>query len=108
MKDLSALLADAPIEATLVVFHSAVFPYVSVEQRRAFADLLIDLSNQREIVWISNESPGTRPEIAALAPEREHLRFLIARTTISNGQRSDRLLGLAHPHGADLEWLAAD
>lgn len=51
--DLAATAADAPPEATLVVYHSAVLAYVDTDTRRAFADAVGDLG----AVWLSNEAP---------------------------------------------------
>jgi hypothetical protein len=103
--DLPAVLAEAPDDAQLVVFHSAVLNYVSPDRRQAFADALADASKRRDIVWLSNEAPGAIREVAALAPSSSELRFLLARTRIRNGRRRDELLAHAHPHGADLTWL---
>ncbi len=103
--DLPALLADAPGDSTLVVFHSAVLPYVSAERRRTFVEVLVNFSKRRDLVWISNESPRALPEIAVLAPPPKGSRFLLGRTTIRKGHKSASLLGLAHPHGANLDWL---
>jgi hypothetical protein len=71
-----------------------------------FADVLAEASKQRPVVWLSNEAPGVIPEITALAPERDGpQRFLRGRTRFTDGRREDELLGLAHPHGAELTWL---
>jgi hypothetical protein len=104
--DLPALLAEAPRNAELVVFHSAVLTYVSPERRRAFADVLAAASKGRDVVWVSNEAIGNVPEIAALAPPLGALRFLLGRTRFTNGRRRDELLALAQPHGAELTWRA--
>lgn len=103
--DLPAVLAEAPDDAQLVVFHSAVLSYVSPDRRQAFADALADASKERDIVWLSNEASGVIPEMAALAPPPRELRFLLGRTSFTNGRRRDELLALAHPHGAELRWL---
>jgi hypothetical protein len=103
--DLSAVLADVPDDARLVVFHSAVLSYVDRVRRRAFAEALTDASKRRDLVWLSNEAPGVLPEMTALAPPMSEIRFLLGRTLLTNGQRRDELLALAHPHGADLTWL---
>jgi hypothetical protein len=104
--DLPALLAEVPPDAQLVVFHSAVLSYVSEERRRAFAGALAEASRARDIVWVSNEGAGVVPDIAALAPPIGDLRFLLGRTRFTSGRRQDELLGLSHPHGAELTWLA--
>lgn len=105
--DLPALLAAAPDDAQLVVFHSAALTYVSPERRRAFADMLADTSRRRDLVWLSNEAPGVVPEVTALAPPPTELRFLLGRTRFTAGRRHDELLALAHPHGAALAWREA-
>ena len=102
--DLPALLAEAPDDAQLVVFHSAVLSYVSRERRQAFADVLAHASKRRDIVWLANEAAGVVPEIPAAAPSGA-LRFLLGRTRFENGQRRSETLAVAHPHGAELAWL---
>jgi len=102
--ELPALLADAPAEATLVVFHTAVLIYVNETDRRCFADSMAVASQQRDIVWISNESAGVVPEITALAPPVRPADKLLGRTRFSAGERRDEFLAVAHPHGAELRW----
>jgi hypothetical protein len=104
VEDLPAVAAEAPEDATLVVFHSAVLSYVSPERRRVFAAVLADVSKRREVVWVSNEGPGVVADIAALAPPLGELRFLLGRTQFSAGRRRDELLALSHPHGGQLTW----
>src|SRR2546428_8194766 len=96
--DLAVLLADAPADAQLVVFHSAVLSYVSPDRRRAFADVLAAASAVRDVVWISNEAAGIVPEVTALAPGPGELRFHLGRTRFTRGRRQAKLLALAHPH----------
>ena len=103
--DLPAVLEQVPDDAQLVVFHSAVLTYVKPDRRQAFAAVLAGASRKRNIVWLSNEPPGVVPEVAALAPAQGGLRYLLARTQFTNGQRRDELLAHAHVHGADVAWL---
>jgi hypothetical protein len=105
VKDVSGLLRDVPLDARLVVLQSAVFPYVPEEDRVEFANLLRQHSRGRDIVWITNEGFTAVPEITQLAPETDRNRFLIGRSWFKNEERTDELLALAHPHGAELEWL---
>lgn len=105
VSELPDLLAEAPRDAELVVFHSAVLVYVSAADRRTFANVLAEASRQRDIVWISNEAPTVVPEITALAPPVEPPRFLLGRTRFRDGHREDELLAVAHAHGADLQWV---
>ncbi|HEY1930683.1 MAG TPA: DUF2332 domain-containing protein [Acetobacteraceae bacterium] len=58
--DLPALAHEAPADATLVVFHSAVLAYLpDGAARAAFARCVRDLG----AVWISNEAPGVFPAL---------------------------------------------
>jgi hypothetical protein len=102
--DLPGLLAEAPADVQLVVFHSAALSYVSRERRQAFADVLAHASKRRDLIWLANEATGVVPELPAVAPSGS-LRFLVARMHFANGQRRSELLALAHPHGAALAWL---
>jgi hypothetical protein len=94
------IVADAPADATLVVFHTAALVYVSEPGRQRFAELMAELP----AVWISAEGPGVVPALAAgLEPGQAQQRavFLL-------GQGPQRLVGLAEPHGAWLQWLDLD
>ena len=111
LTDVPALVAEAPADAELVIFHSAVLNYVTAEGRAVFAEVLRELSHRRPITWISNEGRSVVPEISALAPPsppggpRE---FLLGRTTFVDGTRRDEFLASAQPHGAELTWHRAD
>ncbi len=67
---LTDVAADAPRDATLVVFHSAVLLYLDATQRRRFAELVAALPAAlgRQVVWISNETAGTLPQIDEQIP----------------------------------------
>jgi hypothetical protein len=57
--DLRAVTADAPRDATLVVFHTAVLAYVlDAADRAAFAATVRSLG----ATWIANEAPGLHPD----------------------------------------------
>ncbi len=104
---LPTLLTSVPPTAQLVVFHSATLPYVPPERRIEFAHSLREASKARDVVWISNEAPRMISEITELAPRQTGSSFLLGRTRFVRGQREDALLALAHPHGAELSWLAS-
>jgi hypothetical protein len=91
VRDLPALAAEAPDEATLVVFHTAVLGYVDATGRAAFTDTMHSL----HATWISNEMPGLVPgtDIDSAA----HLIVLA---------RDQRPLALAGAHGQSLTWLS--
>ncbi len=59
LDDLPNVAAQAPSEATLVVYHSGVLAYVDQDKRRAFAAAVADLG----AVWLSNEAEGVLPNL---------------------------------------------
>ena len=62
--DLPALAAQAPDDATLVVFHTAVLAYVrDAREREAFGRTVAELG----AVWIANEGPNIMPGMSHLA-----------------------------------------
>ena len=94
--DLAALAREAPKDATLVIFHTAVLPYVSsAAEREEFAlsvRLLCDF-------WIANETPRVLPDIAG--------------RTGCEGPKGSFLLSVnglpvawTDPHGASVGWIA--
>jgi hypothetical protein len=91
--DLPALAAQAPAGATLVIFHSAVLPYVTPVNRERFIDTVRGLP----AVWLSNEAPGVVPGISA--PRRAGGPFLLVRD-------GDTPLAYTDGHGVWVEWLA--
>jgi hypothetical protein len=95
LHDLARLAAEAPRQATLVVFHTAVLGYVATQaQRDAFARSVGDL----DAVWISNEAPGVFPDIAAQLPMRvPRGKFLLA--------VDGRPVAFSDPHGTALNWV---
>lgn len=94
--DLARLAAEAPADARLVVFHTAVLAYVpSRKEREHFAEAVRRL----DAVWISNESPRVFPEIAARAPRPRHQgNFLLA----VDGEP----VAWTRPHGQGIDWFA--
>ena len=95
--DFVALAAEAPRDATLVVFHTAVLAYVRGQpQRDAFARTVRQLG----AVWICNEAPGVFPDTTAQLAD-----------TVPRGQFilsiDGRPVALTDPHGAALRWIAA-
>jgi hypothetical protein len=91
--DLPALLAEAPSDATLVVFHTAVFPYVDEVARAAFVATV----RSSRAVWVANEAPPRIPGLdrsTVDAPDHEYLLC-----------RDGRPLARADPHASWIEWL---
>ena len=93
--DLPALVADAPVGPTIVVFHSAVLGYVTEPAKRdAFARAVCD----HAAVWVSHEVPATFPAIAERAGRKGPAgSFLLA----VNGHP----VAWTDPHGAWIDWL---
>jgi hypothetical protein len=58
---LPELAAEAPGDATLVVFHTAVLVYLPPERRQALARLTAELG----ATWIACEAPGVLPALGA-------------------------------------------
>ena len=98
--DLLSLLdetaASAPDAATLVIFHSAVLAYLSIEDRGTFAQTVGELPGH----WISNEGVGVVPFPngalpAASDPTRSA--FVVALDGVP--------MAYSGPHGQWLEWF---
>ena len=66
LTDLPALAAQAPADATLVVYHTSVLTYVAPGERWRFFTAVADL----DAVWLSNEVPGLVPGIPSTAREQ--------------------------------------
>lgn len=94
---LSDLAAAAPAGATLVVFHSAVLPYLLPAQRSAFAELVGRLRCR----WVSNESPKLLPRIASAVAGA----LPTGRAVFAVGLDGTTPVALAAPHGQWLAWL---
>jgi hypothetical protein len=60
-------LAEAPLTATVVVFHSAVLNYVARDDRKTFVDEMSAL----DVVWLANEGIGVVPGSRELLDQDE-------------------------------------
>jgi hypothetical protein len=95
--DLAALAREAPKDVTLVIFHTAVLPYVSsAAEREEFARSVGFFCDY----WIANEMPPVFPEIAGRAgsegPKGSFLQSV-------NGVP----VAWTDPHGASVDWIGA-
>lgn len=92
LTDLPGLARQAPGDATLVVFHSAVLAYVIPQDREDFARTVGKL----DAVWLSNEGPGfvSPPE------HRDGDYFVLA-------QDGKTPLAFTDGHGTWIDWLAS-
>ncbi len=61
LEALPALMEQAPPEATLVVFHSAVIAYLEPADRERFAAMMAGLVADGRCHWVSNEGPRVLP-----------------------------------------------
>ncbi|GLW09226.1 hypothetical protein Misp01_43550 [Microtetraspora sp. NBRC 13810] len=90
------VVAQAPPDATPVVYHSAVMPYLDEEARDRFVATMRDLPAR----WISNEGsprlPSVRARLTRPLPEGR-LAFLLA--------LDEEPVATAGPHGEWLDWL---
>ena len=91
LTDLPAVVATAPADATVVVYHSSVLYYLTPPQREQFAQTVGDL----DVTWLTSEAPGVVPGTAR--PPRDHQMTVLA--------RDGRPLALADSHGTRLQWL---
>jgi hypothetical protein len=94
VEDLPQLLAAAPPDAHVVVFHSSVLAYVDPGGRERFADLM---RSSTGTTWVSNEGERALPRVA------ERLdRPADGRTVVALDERPVALVG---PHGQGYEAL---
>lgn len=91
VEELPRLVAEAPADATVVVFHSAVLVYLEPERRQRFVDLVQSL----DVVWISNEGEHVLPEISRQLPCSGDGRMVLAQDGVP--------FAFTGPHGQSCE-----
>lgn len=91
--DLPALAAQAPADATLVVFHTSVLAYVPASGRESFAETARALPGH----WIANEAPGTLAYAALPDPPDQALYNVLA--------LDGTPLAWTRPHGQAITWF---
>jgi len=118
LTDLPALAAQAPADATLVVYHTSVLTYVAPGERWRFFTAVADL----DAAWLSNEVPGLVPGVPSTAREQSGdgrgARGRVQQSGDGRGARGweqqsaallvrDGRTPLAYtdPHGTWLRWL---
>lgn len=94
LDDLPALAAQAPADATLVVFHTSVMYQVSAPRRQAFADLVRGLPGH----WIANEAPHVLPYDSLPEPPDEALHNVLT--------LDGKPLAWTRGHGQSMTWFA--
>jgi hypothetical protein len=94
LDELASVASQAPPDATLVVFHTAVLAYLSVTEGEQFAQDVTALGAE----WISNEAPNVIPSIQMPNPTPiSYSHFLIA--------RNHQPIAFCDPHGSWIQWL---
>jgi hypothetical protein len=96
---LAETAADAPPEATLVVFHSAVLAYLTPRRRAEFARAVNDL----DAVWLSNESPSVLSGLPGFPPELPTPDPGPAPALLTRDGR--KALAFVDGHGAWIRWF---
>lgn len=98
--DLPMVAAEAPADATLVIYHSSVLYYVPEAGRRQFAATVRDLAASRPgpVTWLSNEGPDVLPDIQ-VPPEYGQLPNTLQ---VRDGRTP---FAVADPHGMSVRWL---
>ena len=92
LDDLATMVAEAPRDGTVVVYHSAVLAYVDRDKRQQFSQLVRNL----DVTWLSNEAPAVLDWVPA-AGITEGFALI---------QDGEHLLAETDPHGTWLRWEA--
>lgn len=92
--DLPALAAQAPPDATLVVFHSSVLYHVPTPRRVTFAEVVRGLPGH----WIANEAPDVLPYDTLPMPPSEARHNVLA--------LDETPLAWTRSHGQAIIWFA--
>jgi hypothetical protein len=91
--DLPALAAQAPADATLVVFHTSMLYQVPAPRREAFAEVVRGLPGH----WIASEAPGVLPYGTLPPPPDDTLLNVLA--------LDGTPLAWTRPHGQEIIWF---
>lgn len=89
------VVSQAPAGTTIVVFHSALVPYLTDAARRDFEQLVRDLP----VTWVSNEGAGV---VSSLTGPRVDVAAERGAFVLAEGAT---VLAMSDPHGAWLEWI---
>lgn len=100
---LLAVAAQAPPDATLVVFHSAVLAYLDAAARARFRGTMAQLAADRGCHWLSNEGHTVilQADGSSVVPEMDDERLRGRFLLLHNGTP----VAITGPHGQSLEWL---
>jgi hypothetical protein len=98
LEELPGLVSAASAHGPVVVFHSAVAAYLSVEDRARLHALMTGLVADGACHWVSNEAPNVLPDVTATADLPDDARGFVLGI-------DGRAVALTHGHGAWLRWL---
>ena len=100
LTELPRLVEKASAYGTVVVFHTAVIPYLPPEDRKIFDEVVRGLVAAGSCHWVSNEGPAVLPSVTETGPEipRGHPTFVLG--------IDGRMVAKAHGHGRTLTWTA--
>src|SRR5262249_44368053 len=93
---LAAVAAQAPGNATLVVYHSATLNYVDRQTRARFVNQVCAMKAH----WISLEGRNVFPEMAAAVAREPQPDTAVTVVALDGAVRA-----LASPHGGWMRWL---
>lgn len=102
-EQLLSLAGQAPADAALVVFHSAVMGYLSADGRARFRAAMQSLAQDRTCHWLSNEGETViiQEDGSAVVPEMDPSRLRGNFLLLHNSQP----VAITGPHGQSLDWL---
>jgi hypothetical protein len=95
---LPQVVAAAPADAALCVFHIATLAHFPVAARERFGALMAELAGRRDLFWLSSEGLG-------LGERRRQGEYVTRLTAFQHGRKVERELAFNHQHGAWLAWL---
>lgn len=98
INDLEDVIAQVPLDAHLVIWHTMVVTYFLRDERPSFFQLLSDIGRQRDLTWISGEAPGVVPDLGLDRGDN----MAMGVVSFRDGEKHTDVLGIAHPHGS---WL---
>ncbi|MFI8995413.1 DUF2332 domain-containing protein [Streptomyces sp. NPDC053542] len=96
LDELPALAAQAPLDATLVVFHTDVLTQLPPERREEFARVVRSVLADRAGHWVSHEHHSVLPWLPGPRPADAH------RLTLA---LDGRPVALTDRHGQRVQWL---
>ena len=105
LSTLEQVIHEVPDDLLIVVQHSWVATYMSIEDQQALAALLRHEMQRRPLAWLSFEHPRLVPGLSHPAGSVE--RIPGATTLFLEGSGLEpRVLAQAHPHGSWVRWEA--